>query len=128
MLTEVPREHVLPILLDDLKQDPRREYQRTLKFLGVPDDGRDKFPTHNTAKVRRWPILAKLSTTIMWLKRFLGITGGFGIWSHVDKANRVDAPRTPLSPQMKAELSEYFRADVAVVESLLSRDLRHWLA
>jgi Sulfotransferase domain len=127
LLTRVPRERVLPILLDDLKQDPRREYQTTLKFLGVSDDGRDQFPIHNTAKIRRWPILAQLSTAIMGLKRSCGITGGLGIWSRVDKANRVDASRIPLSPQMKAELSEYFRADIAVVESLLGRNLRHWL-
>jgi hypothetical protein len=128
LFVKVPRVRVLPILLDDLKQDPRKEYQRSLAFLGVPDDGRDQFPVHNAAKVRRWPALAQLPTVIMGFKRFLGISGGLGIWSRIDRANRTDAPRILVPPQMKGELADYFRSDIAVMERLLDRDLNHWLA
>jgi hypothetical protein len=36
----VPSHRVLTIILDNICADPRREYLRALRFIGVPDDGR----------------------------------------------------------------------------------------
>ena len=38
---------VLTIILDDIRIGPRHEYLRVLRFLGVPDDGRQDFPIYN---------------------------------------------------------------------------------
>ena len=37
----------LVLLFDDLARDPRQVYTETLRFLGVPDDGRTDFPRMN---------------------------------------------------------------------------------
>jgi len=42
--------------------------------------------------------------------------------------NRIEGQRGALAPHMLDLLRDYFRSDVAKVETLLARDLRHWLA
>ncbi|MGH2542590.1 MAG: sulfotransferase domain-containing protein, partial [Ardenticatenaceae bacterium] len=56
---KVERAHLLPLVLDDIKEDPRTEYLKVLDLLGVRDDGRSRFPVHNLAKERRSPLVRK---------------------------------------------------------------------
>ena len=35
--------------------------------------------------------------------------------------------RLPLRPQFRAELADFFRADVQAISELLDRDLSHWV-
>jgi hypothetical protein len=123
LLALVPVRRVLTILLDDLRQDARREYLRALKFLDVADDGRSDFAVQNTSKIRRWPSVAKLSHEIMAIRGRLGIKRGLGLWRHIDAMNRTDQRRRPLSPEFEAALKQYFSADVARLGQLLNRNL-----
>ena len=44
LLSLVPEDRVLTVLLEDLVDDPRTQYVRTLQFLGLHNDGRLEFP------------------------------------------------------------------------------------
>ena len=129
----VPRERVLVLVLDDIKENSRREYLNVLEFLEVPDDGRTEFPVYNPAKKRRWPwvqraVLAagKTSRTI---KNALGIptVWGTGILNALNKLGLRYRPRPPMPPGLRAELTEYFRDDILLLSRLLNRDSSAWL-
>ena len=59
LFTALPRDPVLAILLDDVATDPRREYVRALRFLGLDDDFRQEFPVYNSARAIRSPRLTR---------------------------------------------------------------------
>ena len=134
LFSVVPRERVLVLVLDDLKENPRREYLKVLDFLGVSDDGRQEFPVKNPAKERRWPGLyigiRLIGRASRKMKQLLGIptNRGTGILKAMSNINVRYRPRPPLSMQLRKELIEYFRADVEKLSRLIDRDLNHWLS
>jgi Sulfotransferase domain len=119
---------VLTIILDDIRIDPRHEYLRVLRFLGVPDDGRQDFPIYNSASTFRYPRIQRVAYPILHLKDRLGVSSGFGLWTRVENLMRMERPREPLAPEMLSVLSEHFSKDVELLGQLLGRDLREWLA
>jgi hypothetical protein len=124
----VPRERVLTLLLDDLRADPGAVWRRTLEFLDLPDDGRREFPVANAAKERRAPAVQRGILTLDRVRRAARIPPlRTGIMPALDRVNRVVRPRAPLPRALRAELIDYFRADVALLGRLLARDLAHWL-
>ena len=124
----IPTDRVLTVVLDDVKENARREYLRVLNFLGVPDDGRRAFPAHNRAKRRRSKTLARLWKMARTVKDRLGLPRmNTGILDRLDSANRKNHRRAPLQPEMTEKLTNYFAEDVRALESLLGRDLSHWL-
>ena len=128
LLTLVPASRVLTVLLDDLQLDARQQYLRVLDFLEVPDDGRTDFAVRNASKIRRWPFFTKVSHAITITKQRFGIQGGLGLWSYLDALNRIEQRRQSPSPMLKAQLKEYFIADVLQLGRLLGRNLESWLA
>jgi len=134
LLRIVPRDRVLALILDDVKANPRREYLRVLEFLGVPDDGRTEFPVKNPAKEVRWPgghnVILIAARASMGVKRLLGISGArkTGVLAMIDKVNRRCRPRPPMSAELRATLTDYFREDILLLACLLNRDLSAWLA
>lgn len=129
----VPRERVLVLVLDDMRENPRAEYLKVLNFLGVPDDGRTEFPVKNPAKKARYTWLQKgvrvAARASLQTKRLLGISGSrrFGILEKLDRLNRRHTPRPPMSPELRARLMDYFREDILLLERLLNRDFSAWL-
>lgn len=124
----VERERVLPVLLDDVKQDPGREYRRVLDFLGVSDDGRDSFPVANVSRRLRSVAFAKTIRATILARDALGIRGDWGIANKFRRWNaRADA-NPPLSPEIREELRAYYADDIERLATLLDRDLSHWLA
>jgi hypothetical protein len=134
LLGVVPRQRVLVLVLDDLKECPRREYLKVLNFLGVPDDGRQEFPVKNPAKERRWPRLyqgIRRIGRVSWkVKRWLGIPThrGTGILQVMNNINVRYRPRPTLSMELRKELIESFKEDVEKLGYLIGRDLSHWIA
>jgi hypothetical protein len=124
----VPSYRILTIILDDIRTDPRSEYLRVLKFLGVADDGRRDFPVYNPANGLRYPWIQRVASPILRLKYRLGVSGGLGLWTRVVNLMRVERPRKPLAPEMISVLNEYFSKDVELLGQLLGRDLRCWLS
>lgn len=128
LYTQVPKERVLALVLDDLKADPRREYHKVLEFLGVPDDGRRQFPVANRAKERRWPAMRRVIVAVNEARGSIGIPRlGSGVMPWLDRLNLVERPRAELSSDLRKELREYFRDDVELLSALLGRELCSWL-
>lgn len=133
LLGVVPRERVLVLVLDDVKENPRREYLKVLDFLGVRDDGRMEFPVRNPAKERRWPWLRRAVVAAgrvsHAIKRNLGLSTlqGTGVLNALNRRNLHVRERPPLSPELRAELIEYFQDDIRLLSRLLNRDFSNWL-
>ncbi len=126
LYTLVPRERVCVVVLDDMARHPREVYQRVLAFLGVPDDGRTSFPVHNQRKQVRSVAMNMLIHTLGKMKRQLGFIPDIGLGRLLVHVNRAPAPKH-LSPALRAELCDYFRDDILLLQRLLDRDLTHWL-
>jgi hypothetical protein len=127
LLLLVPRGRVLPVVLDDVVDCPRREYLRVLEFLGVGDDGRSYFPILNKARIARWPRLARILFVFSELKGRTGINLRLQLAARLFDANIVEAARPSPSPAVRATLEKYFKPDVMLLGRLLNRDFGHWL-
>jgi hypothetical protein len=128
LLETVPLGRVKLLLLEDVAGNPSAAYRSVLDFLGVDDDQRCEFLTHNQAKTRRWNKLVSLAWAISSTRRLLGIEHGFGLWKRIDAMNRIERPRRPISQEMKRTLRDYFASDIGLLQSLIGRDLSHWRA
>lgn len=124
---QVPRERVLPLVLDDFGVDARQVYRSVLSFLNVDDDGRTEFSVWNPAKERRSWVLRRAVLLMGSAKRQLGIKRGLGVLNAIDRSNIRYRPRPPMSYEMRKTLQNYFRADVKKLSGLLNRDLSHWV-
>lgn len=128
----VDKERVLVLVLDDIAQDPKREYQKVLSFLGVPYDGRNEFPVYNRRKIVRSVYLSYIIRTFSNIstniKQIVGFNKEFKITSWMrHKLNKKFNKIETLSPEMKKELCNYFKDDIELLEKLLNRDFSHWL-
>jgi hypothetical protein len=128
LFAAVPRDRVLPILLDDVIADARREYLQALCFLGVDDDFRQEFPVYNGARVIRWPRLTRALFLAIGVKERLGIRFNLDLWRRVSDRNVVTTPRESLPREVTDMLRCHFAGEVALLSHLLGRDLQHWLA
>jgi hypothetical protein len=141
LYTHFPREQVHVIVLDDLKRMPLTVYRDTLRFLGVADDGRHRFPTINGQKrhrvdwLGRW-LISPPGFLNRWRDRIIRDYGtrrslfsraavGFG--RLLEKLNATSTCRTTLDAATKRRLCETFHDDVAHLSDLLGRNLsREW--
>ncbi len=128
VLRTVRRDRVKIILLEDLAARPSEVYRSILEFLGVDHDHRQDFTVRNSAKKRRSQGLLRLAWLSVTIKKALGIEGGLGLWRYVDAWNRIERSRAPVDSQTRAMLRDYFRPDIERLQTLIGRDLAHWLA
>jgi hypothetical protein len=131
LFTLVPRTRVLLLVLEDVREDPHREYLRVLRFLGLPDDGRSDFPVHNPAKRVRSPVVQAMLKAAkkgdFVFQSNLGLSAGHPtLWRMLYTLNRSPRPRPPLTSDLRSELQEFFAKDIAQLEGLMGRDLSHW--
>jgi hypothetical protein len=126
LYSTVPSRHVLTLVLDDVRANPRREYLRVLDFIGLPDDERSDFQVHNASKSLKVPPLRHLYRLVA-MKRAAGIETGFGFWTRLQVINQIARPRPPLDTEMLKLLRAFFRNDVERLSLLLHRDLISWL-
>lgn len=132
-----PPEQVKVIFFEDFKRDTRGTYESVLNFLGVPQDGRSEFPTINSNKAARNPLLARftqrppepLRKLVLRGKKFLGLEDKpLGALETLRKVNFVRAEREPLSPEMRRKVLAAYEDDIRALSNLTGRDLSHWLA
>lgn len=124
----VSKKKVLTLVLDDIQENPRREYLRVLRFLGVPDDGRKDFRVENSAKVRHSLLAHKAIKLMNGVRRGFRMPRlGTGVMGRLDRLNRRSRSRDPLTPEMRLHLLAYFEKDVETLGQLLGRDLSGWL-
>lgn len=129
------RERCRVVVFDDFIQDPRATYLGLLAFIGIDDDGRTKFkPTRSNAGYKsRWLQQYSMNPP-PWVYRLIRVSNAKsltrlkGLRKRIKKFNRAKAKPVPVDPGMSALLRDYYRDDVALLGSLLDRDLGHWLA
>jgi hypothetical protein len=135
------REQVKFILFEDLARDTRAVYEDVLGFLGVPSDGRRRFPRVNESRRNRigWlgRVLLNPPRQLVPFRRFaLGtpiLRRGWLLLRRLNTRNglahqaaRIE--RRTLRPGFRRELVEEFRDDVERLSALIGRDLSHWHA
>lgn len=126
VLAQAGADRVIVVVLDDIKADPAREYRRVLDFLGLPDDGRTRFPTENEALYLP-PLLAGSLRFAALAKQLLRIRTGTGVTTLARRALGRRPAKPALSPELRRELCVYFRDDVNKLSAILGRDFSHWL-
>ena len=120
-----PREQVLVLVLDDIAEDPEREYRKVLRFLGVNEDFRPDFKVYNKRKAVRWPWVSFALQTLNRGRRGMGFKKPLRLFDKVMKWNTTKG-KTQLSPEMRAMLLAYFEEDIRLLEGLVGRDFSHW--
>jgi hypothetical protein len=127
LLAQVPREQCLFLLFEEFFADPSRQFARVLEFLGLPPDpARTAFPVVNMTIGVRSPRLDRLlrqpPPALMALRRAAHAVALHPMRA-LQRLNRVAGERPPLRESFRAELEEYFSADVSELEQLLGRGL-----
>ena len=125
------RERVLFELLEDLGSRPLAVYRRVLEFLAVePDLVPSEMKVINANSELRSVTLQRTRTRLMPIEqavRRVMPTRLFRVLSAplrvVWDANKRQAPRSPMPPELEAELTDYFAPDVASLSELIGRDL-----
>ncbi|GJM25438.1 MAG: hypothetical protein DHS20C16_18530 [Phycisphaerae bacterium] len=135
LLSVFPREQVKLVLFDDFTKCTRTVYEESLRFLGVEPDDRSEFPKVNGNRKHRWPALGRLLVSppfplnvVKQGLKDIGATklGLTQLKRSVISANTTPTRRNPLNPRFRRELANYFNEDIALLESILQRDLSHW--
>jgi hypothetical protein len=123
----VPRKQCLFLLYEDFFADPSGQFARVLEFLGLPPDpARTAFPVVNqtigvrSARLDR--LLRQLPPALKALRRAAHAVG-FHPLRAVQRFNQVAGQKPPLRKSFRAELEEYFSADVAELAQLLGLEL-----
>ena len=144
-LNVIGRERCLISIFDDLAADPRSEYRRVLRFLGLKDDGKEMFERHAESRDCRIPWLQRLlqrppkfamglvdsddlhnprfaETVGPVLRKILDMRTAILDW------NEVPAERPKVDATTLEEMRVMYRDDVALLSKLVQRDLSHWLS
>ena len=129
VVDRVPPERLHIAFFDDLKTDSRTVYLETLRFLGLPDDGRTDFPVQNAAKTTRSPAVTRLLGRARTLKRALGLKRTrTGLLRPLAQWNIKERQREPLPRSLRREVLDVFLDEIEQVEALTRRDLSGWRA
>jgi hypothetical protein len=134
LLSVFPRAQVKLILFDDFAASPQRVYDDVIEFLGIPHDGRAEFPRINENKRSRMAWLGSfyrkpppgLRSAFRSLKEAMGAESLSAVKRKIVALNTSKERRRPMSQELRAELVEAFREEVALLARLLNRDLSHW--
>ena len=123
-LTEhYPRDAVLTVLFEDLRNDTARTYAEVCRFVGVDDDvepehlGSVLNPAYRvrSASLRRAMIRHKA-----WKKLPAGLA------QRIDRANRTTSPYPKMDQAIRAELLAWFAPANDALADWLGRDLDVW--
>jgi hypothetical protein len=134
VLRSFPADQLKLILFDDFAADPKRVYHEVIEFLGLPSDDRAEFPRINDNKRARVTWLRNflrkpppvVRNTYRSIKRTVGGARMDALKSAIVRRNTVREHRAPLSPAFRAELTQEFRDEIALLGKLMGRDLSHW--
>lgn len=127
-------DQVLVVLQDELKETPRQEYLRVLRFLGVKDDGRTEFSAFNSNKTHRIPAIARFSKntpaslvrTWSFTKNIIGLRR-LGLLDKLHDLNTRPVPRAAIPCALRDEIKGAFATEIKLLSDKLQRDLSHWL-
>jgi len=131
----VPEKNRKVIIYEDFAADNATCFEETLAFLNLPALNMSNFERINAAHGHKFPLVSKMVLDPPGpLKPFIEsvrfaarkFKGGW-----VDQAKhwlRKPTKRTPLRPEFRSELCQYFAEDVRATSAMLNRDLSHWVS
>jgi hypothetical protein len=122
------RDQIHISLFEDLKNDTPGLVRSLFAFLGVePDFTPDTSQIHNASGLIRSPVLrvayARLSKLRAVIRPWINPRLKHGLSEWLFK----DAEKLSLSPDLRAELTEFYRPEIEELQDLIRRDLSHWL-
>lgn len=126
LYAQVDRDRVLVILLDDVRERPEQEFNRTLEFLGLDPWKPATFAPVNKAMVRRSHWLNAAMIRAARIKDRLGMNRSFGVLKYLNRWNRRTEQRSQADDVMRRLLIDHFLPDIRKIEGLLDRDLGTW--
>ena len=133
-----PRDQVYVLILEDFSRSPHTIYEELLAFLNLPSDGRTDFTPVNASfepksKFFNWFLHPPKPVYDLFkiVSRALGV--GFTqrvykMHESVERKNVTHKVRAPMDPELRRKLQNHFREDIHLLESLIDRNLSHWLA
>lgn len=132
------RDAVRIILFDDFKANTPQIYRETLQFLGVDPDFATTFePKNSNKKVRsrtlqtliKYPPakVLELGKYLVPLPQSTRRTLLEKTKKTLKKLNTHAVARAPLDPQLRNQLMEDFKPEIARLSQLIERDLSHWI-
>jgi hypothetical protein len=130
-LEAFPRKQVHVLHFRDWVRDPRAAYLRIMKFLGLEDDGRTRFPPVNPGVTYRSRTLARLIIRPPGLarkaaQRIKKLSGPLGrrLVAIVRNAGLRSSRgyKKEISPKLRDEIRRYFAEENQAVEKLLGVD------
>ena len=116
LLSKVPASRVLIIDLADLKDCPKREYQRVMRFLDLDGDRESFFP-ENEARVPRSLFVQRIMMFGGGIRRAIGLKKGFGLL----KFNEKKIKKKPMSRSFYDCINQAFREDKALLNELIKK-------
>lgn len=125
------RTHLAVHLFDDLKADPQGLMRKLFRFLNVADDfvpdTSHQYNAGGVASNRFWQTLLMKNNMTAALGRGLPVWARHRALQIQDTARRRRLVKPQLSPEIRRELTEFYRPDILKLESLIQRDLSPWL-
>ena len=139
LLSVAGHDRVFTVVYDDLAARTGQTYSEILRFLDVPDDGRQDFPRIKSSKGYRWRWLhlilkrppAEVAKHMQAIKSAAKSKNRNSRLLRARKRlielNTVGVHRDPLDPGMQRVMADTFRSDIEKLGQLLGRDLSAWL-
>ena len=129
-----PGDQIHIMLLDDLKREPGQSYQQVLRFLGVDDSPEHRLlkvnESRNVRSARVQRALNHPNRALATLREGVRVAVPRRVRDRmvhsVATLNIRTAPRSPMSPELRGELTEFFSDDVLELENVIGRDLSAW--
>jgi len=127
-----PRDRIALMLFEDFARDTEATLRQILDFLEVetafiPDCS----VRHNASGIPRSRTLHRLldrSRPAKWEKDRSATSGKSPLVSLAVKLRNTNLKKPPLSPSLRDELADLYRDDVTALQSIIGRDLTHWLS
>lgn len=116
LLSIVPARRVLIIDLADLKDCPKREYQRVMRFLDLNGDRECFFP-ENEARVPRSLFVQRIMMFGGEIRRAIGLRKGFGLM----RFNEKKIIKKRMSKSFYDCINEDFREDKELLKEMIEK-------
>jgi len=137
LIAKVGRERVKLVLFDDFSRVAIEVYRDTLRFLDLPDDGRNHLPKRNRTRVPRMVLLhllmvqprSELMRLLLARLRQYGRKSSLiaALLRTIRRRSATVAARPVVPPELWDECVEAFRPSVQRLSQHFGRDLSTWL-
>lgn len=126
LFSQISKEKVHIVLLDEIKKNPMNVFDDVLSFLNVPFENSIQLKKYNPAKQVRSVRTSTFIKKGIHLKRKLFGNYKTNIAGYLRRMNSYQKDREEISLECKKNLLEYFISDINKLECILDRDLQDW--